>query len=339
MSPAAPGGGGAPLAALTGGTGFLGRYIALALAEGGWRLRLLVRGDPAHPQTAALDPEFVSGSLDDASALERLCCGADVVVHAAGLIKARDRAAFHAVNEAGTARLAAAAGETRLVVVSSLAAREPGLSDYAASKCAGEAAARDAARGPVTVLRPPVLYGPWDRETLALFRLAEGAFLPLPRAPEARLCFLHAADAAAAVAAFAGSASGDGTFELSDQRTAGYSWTEIARTAARAVGGRPRLVPVPRAAWHAAGAASEAAARLAGRPAMLTRGKVREILHPDWSVDPVRRPPAGIWRPRIDLERGFGLTACWYRRRGWLAVGGCVETAAHGSPDDDRRCE
>ncbi|HUF56246.1 MAG TPA: NAD-dependent epimerase/dehydratase family protein, partial [Thermohalobaculum sp.] len=164
------------LAALTGGTGFLGRYIALALDRAGWRLRLLVRSEPVHPQTAHLEPEIVLGDLLDDRALRRLCRGADAVIHAAGLIRARDRAAFFAVNEGGSARLAAAAAEAApgapLIVVSSLAAREPGLSDYAASKRAGEEAVLRAAAGPVTVLRPPVLYGPWDRETLALFRAA-----------------------------------------------------------------------------------------------------------------------------------------------------------------------
>ena len=76
-------------AALTGGTGFPGRYVALALERAGWRLRLLVRSEPVHPQTAALAPEIVFGDLGDEAALGRLCRGADLVVHAAGLVPLR----------------------------------------------------------------------------------------------------------------------------------------------------------------------------------------------------------------------------------------------------------
>ena len=134
----------APVAALTGGTGFLGRYIAQAFVEAGWRVRVLIRQAPAHPMRETIALELQLGSLSDAAALDRLVSGADVVVHAAGLVKALRRVEFMSVNRDGTARLAEAvartAGGTRLVLISSLAARSPAISAYAESKRAGEEA-------------------------------------------------------------------------------------------------------------------------------------------------------------------------------------------------------
>ncbi|MGH8296792.1 MAG: NAD-dependent epimerase/dehydratase family protein, partial [Steroidobacteraceae bacterium] len=117
------------LAAVTGGTGFLGRYIVSTLAASGWRVRILARRRADHPQLAQLQLEAVAGDLSDGRALRALVDGADVVIHAAGLIKARTAGAFRDVNVGGTVNLAAAVRSlrsgTRILMVSSIAAREP----------------------------------------------------------------------------------------------------------------------------------------------------------------------------------------------------------------------
>lgn len=313
----------APLAAVTGATGFLGRHLVAALVRAGFRVRLLVRQDPTHPLLAGIHPELVMGDLDSDAALSRLVRGADVVIHAAGLIKARDRAHFFAVNEGGSARLgqaiAAGAPGARLVIVSSQAAREPHLSDYAASKRAGEGAALAAAGiQDWVIIRPPAIYGPWDRETLALFKAMKGPLVPVLGGADARIAMIHATDAADAVAALArpGGPQGD-IFTLADG-VPGYGWGMILDTAALAMGRSPRRVALPQAALRLLGQAGSLRAALTGKAQMLTVGKVREISHPDWSVPPCDMPPSAIWQPRIALAAGFADTVSWYRAHGWL---------------------
>ena len=315
----------APLAAVTGGSGFLGRHVAAALAREGWRLRLLVRRSPAPPVPA----EVVRGGLDDAAALRSLVEGARAVVHVAGLTKARREAEFFAVNRDGSARLAEAAATApgaRCVLVSSMAAREPGLSPYAASKRAGEdaaAAALDGSGTPWVVLRPSVVYGPWDREGLALLRLARGPIAPVPRGPEPRIAMVHAADAAAAVVALCreGAPAGE-RFEITDARHEGYGWRELLRVLAGLAGREPpRFVPVPDGAMLAAGALADAWAAATGRASLFGRGKAREILHRDWGSAPERQPPPAIWTPRVDLESGLRETLDWWRAGGGLSAG------------------
>lgn len=313
----------APLAAVTGATGFLGRHLVAALARAGFRVRLLVRQDPTHPLLAGIHPELVMGDLGSDAALGRLVRGADVVIHAAGLIKARNRDHFFAVNEGGSARLgravAAGAPGARLVIVSSQAAREPQLSDYAASKRAGEGAALGAAgTADWVIVRPPAIYGPWDRETLALFKALKGPLVPVLGGPETRIAMVHAADAAEAVAALArpGGPRGE-TFALSDGVT-GYGWGMILDHAAQAMGRSPPRVAIPHSLLRAVGRLGTLRAAVTGQPQMLTVGKVREISHPDWSVPTADLPPSDVWQPRIPLTEGFAATVSWYRAHGWL---------------------
>lgn len=313
-----------PVASVTGGTGFLGRFIVRALDAAGYRVRLLVRGDPMHPQFQDLRLEIVPGDLNNPEALARLAEGVAVLVHGAGLIKARDRAGFMAVNRDGSRAVAEAmagrAPDARLVVVSSMAAREPELSDYAGSKWAGEEAALAAfGHDRALIARPPAIYGPWDRETLAVFKAAQGPVVPVLGGPGARIALIHAQDCAAAIAVLAARGTPGRVYELSDQNPGGYAWGELLDAAAAALGTSPRRVPVTAAALRLVGAIGGLRARLTGEPVMLNTGKVREMLHLDWSARPDKLPPPDLWQPTIGLDNGFRSVAEWYRSAGWLS--------------------
>lgn len=314
------------LAAVTGASGFVGSHCVAALAARGFRVRILTRRDPTHALWAPYDIEAVSGRLEDEDALTRLVAGADVVVHVAGLVKARRRREFHRANCEGTRRLANAmrrhSPAARLLLISSLAAREPHLSPYAASKRGGEEAAAEAFAadpGRLTIIRPAAIYGPGDLETLLIFKAAFWPFVPLAGRAGGRVALIHVADVAEAVAALAlGTADSPVVYELADQTPAGYGLVEIAMRAARAVGRQPRYFRVPDGILKRAGAVADLLGFVLDRPRAFSRGKVRELLHPDWSVRPDALPPAAVWRPAIPLDQGFADTVLWYRRRRWL---------------------
>lgn len=253
------------------------------------------------------------GSLRDASALARLTHGADVVIHNAGLVKAPNRAAFDAVNVAGAAAVADAAADVpHLVLVSSLAAREPQLSYYAASKRAGEDVMRQRLGERLTIARPVAIYGPGDREIAPVFEFAAfSPILPILN-PKARVGMIHVEDCARQIAALAARPPGGATYGLIDARADGYSWAEMMQTAAMATTGKAaRLAPLPAPLLHAAGRLNDLVAALGGSP-MLTSGKARELLHADWSVTSDERAPQ-MPPPRYTLAAGFLDAATSYR--------------------------
>lgn len=309
-----------PLAAVTGATGFLGQHLVRALADDGWRVRILARRLPVSPFWSGLEPQVIPGDLDDENALTRLCVGAQAVVHGAGLISGT-RAQLDKVNVDGARRMAraaeAASPEARFILVSSLAAREPALSDYAGSKRAGEAAAREILGERLIVARPPAIYGPGDRETLRFFELAERApILPVLH-PQARVALIHAEDAARQIAALASFAGVAGTFALADRRPDGYGWRELMQTFAD-VAGKPRLMlHVPAQALFLLAAGSMIGEGWRGGTAALTFGKVRELTHRDWGIRPHETAPNAP-QARFDLKAGFEHTLDWYRKNGWL---------------------
>lgn len=302
--------------AVTGGTGFVGGHLLRLAAERGWQVQALAR----RPQAAVPGVAWVAGALDGRAALDRLVAGADAVIHVAGVINAPDKAGFVAGNVTGTETLLAAAqaaGLRRFVHVSSLAAREPDLSAYGWSKLVSEQRVRLAAaqgRLDFTIIRPPGVYGPGDREMLELFRWARHGIVPLP--PGGRLSVIAVEDLCRLLLDVVDEpATIHKTYEPDDGRPEGYAHAEFAHLLGAAVGRRVRPIAVSERMLRAA-SFLDRTIRRAG--AKLTLDRVRYFSHPDWVAGPHARPPAEVWQPRIETPQGLADTAAWYRAQGWL---------------------
>ncbi len=313
------------LVALTGATGFLGRHIVSRLLAEGWRIRALARRPRA--LDAGEGMEIVEGDLADRGSLERLVAGADVVVHCAGLTRGGRPAAFHAVNAVGTARLVAAASAApmrpRFVLISSLAAREPAISPYAASKRAAEDALSHLGRDlDWSVLRPAAVYGPGDPACLPLFKLFKRGLMLVPspaRPMDARVSLIYVEDVASAVAAMLAAGSFDhGIFELGDPQAGGHTWQAIAENGGRALGTKVRRVPVPFRVMTLFAGANLVLRRVLGESPLITPAKIREIFHPDWGVAEGSLGEHVGWRPEVAIGDGFARTARWYRQQNML---------------------
>jgi nucleoside-diphosphate-sugar epimerase len=310
--------------AITGATGFIGQHLIATLTARGHRQRLLVRRLPALPAgTAAGAIELVVGDVTDPAALRRLVRGAGAVIHLAGAVKALRRDDFFRWNAQPVHDLLAALAATEtaapVVLMSSLAAREPHLSAYAASKRAGEDHLVAAAPGAGWLaIRAPAVYGPGDRETLAFFRWVKRGMAPVPAGGRGRAALIHVADLCAAIAAALDRPPAAGVYEIDDGQPAGYSLADMVAVAAAAYGRPARLVSLPRLALTTVAGVQQVLARATGRPAILGPGKVRELCHPDWTVCDRRLAAALDLTPQFDLERGFAATIAWYQRHRWL---------------------
>jgi len=263
---------------------------------------------------AGVAADLVVGDLGDLDSLRRFVYQAEAVVHCAGAVRGASQAHFDRVNVEGVARLVhAAAGEhptPRFLLISSLAAREPGLSAYAASKRRGEEVlAAGGGTMPWAVLRPPAVYGPGDRELLPLFRWMARGIAPVLGSGNARFSLLYVEDLAEAVVRWlSGGTAAQRIFELDDGRPGGYTWTDVVEimTSLRSRSVIP--VRVPALFLEVLAALNLAAARVIGYKPMLTPGKVRELRHPNWVCDSAAFMGATGWSPKVSLEEGLRRT-------------------------------
>jgi len=297
--------------AITGGTGFVGSHLLDAALGAGHEVKALTRREQPERQGVT----WIAGSLEDREAVRRLVIHADAVIHVAGVINAPDAAGFDQGNVAGTlAMLAAAtaAGIHRFVHVSSLAAREPRLSLYGASKARAEELVQRFGLD-WAIVRPPAVYGPGDRETLDLFKMAKAGMLLMP--PAGRLSLIHVDDLAQLLLTLVGEVPANIVIEADDGRPTGWSHREFGRALGLAVGTRPLIMSSPALFLRLAARADQLFRR---HRAKLTADRAAYFSHRDWVVDPKLGAPADLWRPQIDTLKGLSDTASWYRMNGWL---------------------
>ncbi|MGE0667782.1 MAG: NAD-dependent epimerase/dehydratase family protein [Sphingomonadales bacterium] len=301
--------------ALTGATGFVGRVVLDELLKQGYRVSALARREQQFRDGVT----WITGSLTDDLALKALVTDADAVVHVAGQIKARRRADFFDINKGGTARLIAAleGRPVRFVHLSSLAAREPALSGYAASKSAAEVLVKSAPGLDWTILRPPAVYGPGDRETLVFFKAARQRRPLLPGTRRHRTSLIHVADLAEAIVGTIDLPALTGKVaETHDGAEDGYTFAEVLDM----IHGGPGFhhpIFVPGRMLEAAGGVIWLASAASGGTPMLTPGKARELTHMDWVCRDTTLAEAG-WRASIPASRGLTETRAWYEKNGDL---------------------
>lgn len=321
---------------VTGGTGFIGSHLVEALLARGDRVRCLVRSRKALRWLEGLPVEITEGSIEDPASCRKAVEGVDVVHHVAGLIMS-DEAGFMRANAGGTRNVLEACMERapsvrRVVVVTSQAAAGPSLdgvavtearppqpiSAYGRSKAEAEriaAACMD--RLPITIVRPPVVFGPRDTAVLPYIKsidwrvqlfVGRGKSLSIVYVKDLVEGILVAADHPRAVGK---------TYFLCNERP--YTWEEIGEAAKKALGHGAIRLRIPDGVVHAAASMVEGISRLFGRQSIFNRDKAIEVCQPSWICDPGLAARELGFRCKTPLEVAFQETIAWYREAGWLA--------------------
>ncbi|GAA0306738.1 NAD-dependent epimerase/dehydratase family protein [Sphingomonas oligophenolica] len=297
--------------AITGGTGFVGGKLIELAVEAGHEVRALTR----RPQPDMPCVTWVPGALDAPPALTAMMRGADAVIHVAGVVNAPDRAGFAAGNIDGSQAVvdaATTAGIRRFIHVSSLAAREPQLSHYGWSKAGAEHVV-EASGLDWTIVRPTAIYGPGDMEMRDMFRMAKFGLAMLP--PPGRMSVIEVSDLARLLLALVANDPGRVILEVDDGAEDGWTHADFARAIGAAVGQRVLPLALPKTILSLAARADRL---LRGGKAKLTADRVGYLSHPDWTVDPAKRPETALWRAEVPTLQGLTATASWYRAKGLL---------------------
>ncbi len=337
-----------PRTLLTGATGFVGSNLAAHLCQHGWEVRCLVREMSRAAKLERLGAELALGSLADKESIGAAVAGVDVVFHVAGRIRALNEKQFFDDNVQGTRHVVEACAEQPtppvVVMVSSIAAGGPSkpgrpqceadddrpVSAYGRSKLEAErAAAALAGEVPISVVRPPIIFGPADTASLAIFRGVQLArFHPVPGWKAFPVSLVYVADLCDALVRIAergvrmpcptnGAADPSaGSYYVAAERTVKYR--ELGGLAAQALNCRVLAPRVPMPLFWLVGGAAEVMGQIRRRPGVLNLDKIREAAAPGWECSDEKLRQELGYRPGGSLEQQFSETAAWYREQGWL---------------------
>ena len=318
-------------ALVTGATGFVGSHLVDALQRRGATVTALARSADKAASLTSQGVRVVAGHLHDETALLQAARDQDVVYHVAGVIAARNEAEFLRANRDGTKHVVAAAesaGTRNFVFVSSLAAGGPSprglaldgsepprpVTSYGRSKLASEEVVRSS-RLQWSIVRPPMVYGPRDREVFKVFRLVRYGIAPLFGDGTQELSAVHAADLANALVLASEAPTGK-TYVACHPEV--FTSAEFARLVGRTMERSVRTLKVPPLLGRALLSVTEATARLTGQTTILTADKANEFFQAAWTGDPTPLIRDTGWQPAYDLQAGMADTYHWYRKAGWL---------------------
>ena len=331
---------------VTGATGFIGRHVVRRLLERGEPVKCLVRRQPKNG-LAASGVEFVRGDVTQPDSLRAAVRGVDLIYHIAGATQVHSPAIYARVNSDGTRHLAEACARLptppKVVYVSSLAAAGPSSDDcprredqlsapvsaYGKSKLAAEGHLRKlAGRIPVTIVRPPAVFGPWDPNTIQLFRSVRTGFNVVPGQADPRLSIIFVEDLVSALllaaergktitAARTGPEAERGIYFTAMEESIAFS--EMAQAAARAMNlSAIRTVRLPGLLCWLGAYANQFRATLLHQPILFTPDKIREAFAGSWTCSSEKAKVELGMRCTTGLVDGFRVTVDWYRRQGWL---------------------
>jgi len=320
---------------VTGANGFIGSRLCALLAASGYTVRILCRETSDLSLLKDIPYTKFIGDITQPDSLPAAVTGIDYIIHLAGLIKAKNDVAFFKVNQHGTLALLNAVKNHNLnlrkfVLVSSVAAAGPAsgtprkeddppqpLTTYGRSKLAGEEAlSLFYELFPITVIRPPAVYGPGDRAIFTLFDIVNKGFRPYMAGGRNRVQMVYVDDLTRGIltAMESDRSTGEAYFIAEAQS---HSVREMLDIMGELLGKKGLCVSIPLWLLNLIAFVSETFFKLTGRSPLFSREKVRELTV-DWELDVSKAREQLGFETAVDFTRGAAAAIDWYRREGWL---------------------
>ncbi|MEI8181659.1 MAG: NAD(P)-dependent oxidoreductase [Desulfomonile sp.] len=323
---------------VTGATGFIGSHVAELLIARGFDVVCPVRnpGSLRHlqevPVTVVSNNSLGSVIADGPSF--------DYVIHLAAATRGLNYHDYETANVDWTLRLlelfdrkAAADSLKRFVFVSSQAAAGPSpddaksvvetdpprpLSLYGISKLEAEKVVMSLSKTlPITIVRPPTVFGPRDIDVLGVFKCARWRFVPCMAGPDRLVSIVYVEDLADGILAAALSPVSQGKIYFIANPDP-VVWKEFALLVSKVMGYRAVPLPVPLHIMKLVAKAGDLLGKVRGSPTLFRTEKFHEMKQIAWvcSVDRARTDLQ--WMARTPITEAIAKTAKWYREHGWL---------------------
>jgi nucleoside-diphosphate-sugar epimerase len=316
---------------VTGATGFIGSHLVDALLKKGVEVTCLVRASSSLEYLEGLNVKLVRGDCCEADAIFEGVKNSDYIFHIAGLTKAKNSGDFHKANVVGTENLLNVVLKSghnikRFFHLSSLAAAGPSyngiplkedceptpVSDYGRSKYEGERlvySCKD--KVPITIIRPPAVYGPKDKDMLMFFRMINKGVVPYWG--KSFYSFIYVEDLINGIIESSLNKEAEGEiFFISDGGI--YSSDDVVNAVSDAVEKKPLKLPVPDFIMPLFGSISERFKNVN----IINSDKIKELKYKNWTCDSGKINKLINFTPRVKMKEGARWTADWYRIHKWL---------------------
>ena len=322
---------------ITGGTGFIGSHLAERLVRKGHTVRCLVRKTSDIRWLRELSVEYVYGDLFDENALKDAVTGVDYVYHSAGVTKAKTAEEYFQGNTTGTHNLLRAVsqhapGIKRFVQISSQTAVGPSptrspitedadphpITTYGKSKLKAEQeCVAMMTRFPITIVRPPAVFGQRDKDIFEFFKTMSKGLQPMVGFSEKFVSLIHVTDLVRGfvMAAESDRAAGQ-TYFISSRDV--YGWKEVGEITRSVLGRRALRLRIPESGVYVIATFAEFFALFSSKPALINFEKARDMVQDYWTCDSSKAKRDFGYEQEISLEEGIRITVDWYKSNGWL---------------------
>lgn len=324
-------------ALVTGATGFIGSHLVESLLQRNYEVFCTVRKSSDLSVLKDLPCTLLDGDITNRSSLVDAVINKDIIFHLGGLTKAKSVPDFYRVNADASQHLYEVClqhnpGIRKIVHVSSLAAAGPSapdkpriesdpenpLTDYGKSKLAGEKIAVSFMdKLPITIIRPPAVYGPREKDIFFYFQLIDRHIKPILGFQKKYLTIIHTLDLVEAIIRAAELPQSNGQTYFVDDGCV-YTWQDLSSTIQKA--SDTWTVPLNIPEWLISGVAhiAEFLSRFSSSPALLNRQKIIELKQNAWTTNSEKIRKELDFIPQYSLLDGCKMTVDWYRKNGWL---------------------
>jgi dihydroflavonol-4-reductase len=324
-------------ALVTGGSGFIGSHLVELLLHKGYAVRCLLRKTSSTAWLKDLPITVVQGDVFDEKALAAAVKGVDYVYHSAGLTKARKKEDYYRANVDGTHNMLQAALQhapnlNRFVHISSGTAAGPSptaapiteehhgtpITTYGISKLrAEEDCWKIADRLPLTIVRPPAVYGPRDKDVFEFFATMQKGLQPVVGFGEKYVSLIHVTDLVRGIVMAGESPKSLGQLYFISSKKV-YGWKEIGQITRAVLGKKALTVRIPEGGVYVVATFAEFFALFSSKPALINFEKARDMVQDYWTSDSSKAKRDFGFEQQISLEEGVRDTIAWCRKNGWL---------------------
>jgi len=324
-------------ALVTGGTGFVGSHLTEKLLEKGWNVKCFTRKTSNLRWLKNLNVEIVCGSFFDDSSLKKAVEDVDYIFHIAGAVMSKTKQGYFISNQIATKNLAEAAIKynknlKRFIYLSSQTVYGPSLNGeptketddckpittYGKSKLAAEKELLNLSEElPLTIIRPPAIYGPRDEAIYQYFLAVSKGLISLIGFSDKYISIIHSHDLVNGIMLAAENENAVGEiYNISSEKY--YSWKDIGDICKKAIGRKTFTIRLPHFLVYTVAAFSQLFGYLTTKGAVFNIEKARDFTQKYWILSPEKAIKQLGFKQEVSLEDGIKSTIEWYKQNGWM---------------------